>query len=77
MGKDDSIRAITEEDKKSLQKLLGSATTTALIALYERVNSSGSQRLDPQENSVKFPPMERENRGQVHKVRAICPCFYV
>lgn len=71
-----SARAIKEEDKSSLQKLLGEATTTALIALYERINSAGAQRLESQENSVKLPPMEREDRGQVHRVGNFCSCFY-
>lgn len=52
----------------SLQKLLGEDATASLVALYERINLSGSKRLEPETNSVKLPPMERENRGIVHRV---------
>lgn len=52
----------------SLQKLLGEATTTSLLALYERIKESGNTRLEPRANSVKLPSMERHNRGHVHQV---------
>lgn len=62
------VRAIEKEDVVSLQKLLGEDATASLVALYERINLSGSKRLEPETNSVKLPPMERENRGAVHRV---------
>ncbi|KUI65571.1 Multisubstrate pseudouridine synthase 7 [Cytospora mali] len=58
---------ISEEDTIALQKLLGESTAQALKELYERIGASGTNRLDPKANSVKFPHMERDQRGQVHR----------
>lgn len=58
---------ISEEDVSALQSLLGEPTTQALKELYERVIASGVNRLDPKKNSVKFPHMERNQRGQAHQ----------
>ncbi|KAJ4391486.1 multisubstrate pseudouridine synthase 7 [Gnomoniopsis smithogilvyi] len=60
-------REVTDEDKGTLQSLLGDATTSAVLALYDTTVASGNTRLDPKANSVKFPQMEREDRGRVHK----------
>lgn len=61
-------REITDEDKGTLQSLLGDVTTSAVLALYDSTVASGNTGLDPKANSVKFPQMEREDRGRVHKV---------
>lgn len=63
-----SARVITNEDKSSLQGLLGDVTTNAVLALYDATIASGNNRLDPKANAVKFPQMERHDRGKVHKV---------
>jgi hypothetical protein len=65
---DTQASQISEEDVSALQSLLGEPTTQALKELYERVIASGANRLDPKKNSVKFPHMERNQRGQAHQV---------
>ncbi|CAN8096657.1 unnamed protein product [Discula destructiva] len=59
-------RVIPDEDKAILQSLLGEATTSSVLNLYAQTVASGSIRLDPKANAVKFPPMDREVRGKVH-----------
>ncbi|KAJ4414587.1 multisubstrate pseudouridine synthase 7 [Gnomoniopsis sp. IMI 355080] len=60
-------REITDEDKAALRSLLGDVTTSAVLGLYDNTVASGNTGLDPKANSVKFPQMEREDRGRVHK----------
>lgn len=61
-------REVSDEDKTILQSLLGDATTSSVLSLYDRTVASGQERLAPKDNSVQFPPMEREIRGKVHGV---------
>lgn len=65
-------RVIPDEDKTILQSLLGDATTTSILELYDLTVASGHKRLDAKTNSVNFPPMEREVRSKVHGV-SDCP----
>ncbi|POS78862.1 pseudouridine synthase TruD/Pus7 [Diaporthe helianthi] len=58
---------VHDEDFNVLCELLGQPTTQALKELYERIGASGNSRLDPRANSVKFPAMERSQRGKVHQ----------
>ncbi|KAF3770125.1 tRNA pseudouridine synthase D, partial [Cryphonectria parasitica EP155] len=60
-------RTVTEDDEKALRALLGEATTTEVLNLYQRIVASGTTRLDPQINLVKFLSMERDVRGRVHQ----------
>lgn len=60
---------VSDEDLKILCDLLSEPTTQALKELFERIGTSGNSRLDIRANSVKFPPMERSQRGKVHQVR--------
>lgn len=66
---DASSLQVSDEDLKILSDLLDEPTTQALKELLERIGASGSSRLDPRANSVKFPPMERSQRGKIHQVR--------
>lgn len=61
-------REVTDEDKNVLQNLLGEETAQAVMTLYDTIVAAGTTRLDSTANSVKFPQMEREVRGKVHKV---------
>lgn len=63
---------VSDEDLKILCSLLDESTAQALKELFERIGASGSSRLDPRTNSVKFPPMERSQRGKIHQVRIAC-----
>lgn len=58
---------VSDEDLKALRDLLDEPTTQALKELFERIGASGNSRLDLRANSVKFPPMERSQRGKVHQ----------
>ncbi|KAI3401265.1 hypothetical protein diail_11971 [Diaporthe ilicicola] len=64
---DASSLHVSEEDLKTLSSLLDEPTAQALKHLFERIGASGSSRLDPRANSVKFPPMERSQRGRIHQ----------
>lgn len=66
---DASSLQVSDEDLKILVGLLDESTTQALKGLFERIGASGTSRLDPRANSVKFPPMERSQRGKIHQVR--------
>lgn len=66
---DASPLQVSDEDLKILGSLLDESTTQALKELFERIGASGTSRLDPRANSVKFPPMERSQRGKIHQVR--------
>lgn len=65
---DASSLQVGDEDLKILRDLLDESTAQALKELFERIGASGSSRLDPRANSVKFPPMERSQRGKIHQV---------
>lgn len=65
---DASSLQVSDEDLKILCSLLDEPTAEALKELFERIGASGSSRLDPRANSVKFPSMERSQRGKVHQV---------
>lgn len=64
---DASSLQVSDEDLKILVGLLDESTTQALKGLFERIGASGTSRLDPRANSVKFPPMERSQRGKIHQ----------
>ncbi|KAJ0118478.1 pseudouridine synthase TruD/Pus7 [Diaporthe amygdali] len=64
---DSSSPQVSDEDLKTLCGLLDEPTTQALKNLYETVGKAGKTRLDPRTNSVKFPPMERSQRGKIHQ----------
>lgn len=66
---DASSLQVGDEDLKILCDLLDESTAQALKGLFERIGASGSSRLDQRNNSVKFPPMERSQRGKIHQVR--------